>query len=454
MDPYDVERDLRAFVAKHLPALPETRCVLAASGGADSTAMVALLIECGIVSRDRTVVGHFDHRLRGDAASQRDRTAVEALCERYGLELEVEAWDAPRRGEGAARDARYAALARIASRTDATAIVTGHTSDDQAETIVMHTMRGAGLHGLAGMALDAPHPSNLALTIMRPLLSTTRAQTRAYCGALRLMFEDDETNAGGAMLRNRVRHDILPAMERSAPGVRAAFSDVAAVARVASQALDAAAAEFVPQRDDGDHVVVTRSALRSAPPELVPHAFRLAVARLLGDARDFERRHYRLMAGAAAGATGATLMLPRGVVLTVDADAVRLSRGPLVSAPLGAAFARELPFEGDAGAWSLRIFPAAEGRLADGGLDLRLPDGAVVRARQPGDRVRTRAGGKKLGDWYTDRKVPRRDRDAAPVVAYGQQVFWTPLAPLGELPHGRAWRIICHRARRERGFGS
>src|SRR6185503_20662853 len=105
-------------------------------------------------------------------------------------------------------------------------------------------------------------------------------------------------------------------------------------------------------------------------------------------------------------------------------------------------FAADLPFDGVAGGWRLRVVPAGQVLLADGGIDLRLPRESAVRARRRGDRVRTRAGGKKLGDWYADRKIPVRERDGAPVIAYGNEVLWTPWGALSELPHGDAWRVI------------
>jgi tRNA(Ile)-lysidine synthase len=162
---------------------------------------------------------------------------------------------------------------------------------------------------------------------------------------------------------------------------------------------------------------------------------------LLGDGRDFERKHYRIFEAAMRGATGAIYQLPRGIVATVDATRILLSVGSPASPGVSDA-EHALPFEGVAGNWRLRIKPAGAATMADGGSDLRLPQGAVVRARRPGDRVRVRAGSKKLADWYIDQKIPRREREAAPVIAYGNQVLWTPWGALGELPHGAAWRVV------------
>ena len=154
------------------------------------------------------------------------------------------------------------------------------------------------------------------------------------------------------------------------------------------------------------------------PPALAPYAYRLALVALRGDARDIERRHYELLRGVADAVTGSTFELPRGVVVTVDADAVVLSLGAPWAPAIAADFERALPFAGEAGAWSLEV---AAGDGAGDGTLLVAPADAVVRARRPGDRIAPRgmSGHKKLQDYYVDRKVPRRERDAAPVIACG-----------------------------------
>jgi tRNA(Ile)-lysidine synthetase-like protein len=148
------------------------------------------------------------------------------------------------------------------------------------------------------------------------------------------------------------------------------------------------------------------------------------VVRLLGDAREFERRHYAILGDAHMAQTGSTFELPRGIVVTVDADVVVLSVGVLAAPTIAADVAHGLPFSGVLGAWRIDVAPSSTA-------ELRLPDGAVLRGRRAGDRLRSRgrgfrAGHKKLQDYYVDRKVPRRERDAAPVIAVGAEVLWTP----------------------------
>jgi tRNA(Ile)-lysidine synthetase-like protein len=367
---------------------------------------------------------------------------VRALAERVGIDVVVGRWDAPRLNEAAARIARYAFLRDVALRHRADAVVTGHTADDQTETVLMHALRGAGLHGLAGMLPDAPSPGgDPALRIWRPLLDVWRRETRAYCDASGIRYVDDASNDDRRFHRNRLRLDVVPQMQLVLPDVGQRLLAMARGARSAAHALDVIGATVLIDGPSEHAVLLERSRLATLPPEAVPHAFRLAVVRLLGDARDFERKHYQILERAAHGATGAAYQLPRGVVATVDATRIVLSVGTLPSPPV-TNMEHALPFEGVAGAWRLRVRPAGEATMADGGIDLRLPAGTVVRPRRPGDRVRLRAGSKKLADWYIDRKVPRRERESAPVIAYGNQVLWTPWGALGELPHGTAWRIV------------
>ncbi len=443
----DLEERVRRYAAARTPALAGGgRVLLAASGGADSAAMVGLLCESGVVSAATAAVAHFDHRLRDEAAAARDLAAVRALCDRYGLPLLTGAWDAPRPGEAAARAARYAFLREAALDTEAAAVCTGHTSDDQAETVVMHLLRGAGLHGMAGMAAESPWPQVAeagAPPLARPLLAVSREETRAYCAERGLPYVDDPSNESPAHLRNRIRRDVLPAMERARPDARRALVELAEEARESAAAMAAAARPALVGEEPGE-VRLSREALRRMAPALAPYAYRLALVALQGDARDIERRHYEMLRGVADASTGSTFELPRGVVATVDADVVVLSIGAPWAPAAAADIERVLPFAGEAGAWGLEVV------VADGGGDgtlLVAPAGAVVRARRPGDRIAPRgmSGHKKLQDYYVDRKVPRRERDAAPVIACGAEVLWTPFGAAAETAAGALYHV---RARR------
>ena len=429
-----MESRVRAFACDHVPALMGGKAVLAVSGGADSIATAALLCESGIVDPVRSTVAHFDHGLRSGAAADADRRAVEAMCARYRFELASGSWGAPRPGEAAAREARYAFLRDTAELTGIGVIVTGHTSDDQAETVLMHAMRGAGLHGLGGMR---PQSVFGGVTIARPMLCLSRDETRAYCVVRGMVFVDDETNTDLALLRNRVRLDLLPRIEHAAPGARQALLRLADESREAAAAMDLLIAPVI-ARVGQREVELSREALRALPREAWPFAYRLAIIRLLGDARDVERRHYARMPDPHTARTGALYELPRGLLLTVDRDAFVLSMGTPATHAISPSFAVPLPFVGDVGAWHVRFSRAGVGQ------GIVLATGAVVRGRKTGDRMRFRAGSRKLQDVFVDVKVPRRMRDAVPVVAVGGDVVWTPFATAMDHREGERFKVVAH----------
>ncbi len=430
MPEHELHERVRNYVTAKVPSLHDRpRAVIAVSGGADSIATAALLIESGVLVPEQPLIAHFDHRLRGDRAAARDRAAVDELCRRYAIECVVGAWDAPVAGEAAARDARYRFLAEAAHAFDARVIVTGHHAGDQAETVLMHAMRGAGLHGLSGMSSDAPLPlphGDPPLRVARPMLSIARAELRAYADVLALPYVDDETNADTRFTRNRVRHDLLPAFERDAPDIRSSLLAIAEHARIAAAALDAIAAPVIASTGDPNIICVSRAALRTLTPEVAEHAYRLALVRLLGDARDFDRRHYATLVRASGARTGATFELPRGVLATVDAQEVIMSRGRIVVPAIDAELEQALPFAGVLGGWRISVTPCGEVDGADEQI-VQLPADAVMRRRRPGDRI-TLANGqhKKLQDDFVDRKIPARLRDLTPVIAHGRDVLWTP----------------------------
>jgi tRNA(Ile)-lysidine synthase len=365
-------------------------------------------------------------------------------------------------------------------------VATGHTEDDQVETIVLNTLRGSGAYGQAGMLPDRPWPHAgdprvRALRLVRPLLSLPREATRAYCRERCLAYVDDAMNDDPAFARNRVRA-MLADVEAETPDARALILRTAALARATLTTLEAAAAKAVPMRDaeDGRAIALDRGPLRAMPPELSGYAWHRAVERLLGDTRDFARRHYATLHAAADARTGAVFELPRGVVLTVDADALLISIGRLDDPPVPPDAAHGAPFAGVLGAWYVEFTPAEthspqaglaeRAGLADireraievpdrdgtihvasadkneaglsvngpdvagarsaweGELVLDLPADAILRARRPGDRIALPGGRHtKLHDAYIDAKIPHRHRDGAPVLASGCEILWSPL---------------------------
>jgi tRNA(Ile)-lysidine synthase len=208
------------------------RGLVAVSGGADSVALLRGLCEgC----RDGLTVAHFNHRLRG-AESDADEAFVRELAGRLGVAVRVGSIDVAAAGgnlEATARRLRYGWLAEAAAEVGAGWVATGHTADDQAETVLHRLIRGTGLQGLRGVAAERPVSDFVRL--VRPLLGITRADVLAYLADLGQPYRTDATNADPAFTRTRIRHELLPLLKTFNPDV------VSALCRLAGQAEDATA---------------------------------------------------------------------------------------------------------------------------------------------------------------------------------------------------------------------
>jgi tRNA(Ile)-lysidine synthase len=225
----DADRMLERVLAEGLIA-PGTPVVAMLSGGRDSVCMLDLAVRA--VGAEGVTALHFNYGLREDAG--KDESHCSDLCKALGVGLEIER---PVRPEGPgnlqawARDARYAAAARLALPQGAT-IVTGHTADDQVETILYRLASSPSRRALLGMR---PHDGSLA----RPLLGFTRAETTAYCEQRRLAWREDSTNAEPTYARNRVRAGLLPELASIHPAAAENVLRTAALLREEAEVLDA-----------------------------------------------------------------------------------------------------------------------------------------------------------------------------------------------------------------------
>ena len=202
-----------------LGALSRTaRYLVGVSGGRDSVALLNALLEAGF---KRLVVCHINHGLRGRAAAA-DARFVAALAKRLGLECESERVDVARLAkeagqsiETAARNTRYAFFARVARKRRCRALFLAHHADDQVETLLFNLFRGTGRAGLGGMSPDSGRTvDGVRLRLLRPMLGVWREEIDAYIAAHALQFREDESNRALDFTRNRVRHALLPVLER------------------------------------------------------------------------------------------------------------------------------------------------------------------------------------------------------------------------------------------------
>ena len=376
------------------------------SGGADSTALLLLLRDLGPQLGLDLHVAHFDHRLR-PRESAKDAQYVADLANRCGATIRVGRAETKPTSEDGARELRYAFLRRAAREVGATRIATGHTRDDQAETVLLHATRGSGLAGLAGMR---PRRDD----IVRPLLAIGRADTEQVCADAKVEPREDPSNTSLRYARNRVRHTVLPELERINPQARAALARLADAAAAASDATATAAERALALATTPDGIALDR-----LPADARDDALALAWLRATG--RPLAATHRAALAKLAASREGtAGLDLP-------GARAVREYAVLSIGSPARAAPAtpREAPLvEGQAiewAGWTLSL----GGPAPSGALSAPAPAGSVltVRSRRPGDRLAGRLR-IKVQDLFTDAKVPARARAAHPLVAIGPSEVW------------------------------
>ncbi len=234
---------VRRYAAAYAMLPPGARVLCACSGGADSTALLALLCEMPELT---VVCAHYNHRLRG-AESDRDERFVRALAARFGVEFAAESGDvaafAAARGRGvedAARQKRYEFLERAADAHGCDRIATAHTADDQAETVLLNLVRGSGARGLTGIP-------PVRGRIVRPLLQTTRAEIEDYLASRGLEHVEDSSNESLDYARNRVRRQVLPLLRELNAAAPAHICAAAESLRADEAFLDGLAREFVEQ---------------------------------------------------------------------------------------------------------------------------------------------------------------------------------------------------------------
>jgi tRNA(Ile)-lysidine synthetase-like protein len=283
---------IREEVASQLAPLPSAHLVLAVSGGPDSLCLADAVLAIAPRRMLRPIIAHLDHGLRGEAAAA-DADFVRAFAEARGVPCVVERADVRVYAreqkcsiEVAARTLRYRFLSRVAEAYQAPWVALAHHADDQAETVLLRLIRGTGLAGLRGMQIRSPLPTAPHLTAVRPLLRVLRADIEQYCHEQRLNPRHDATNDALDYMRNRIRHELLPLLERYNPNIRAALvrlaDTVAADLDIIAQATQSAFARLAQPKDDG--FVFDRRAWRALSVGLQRATLRWAAQQLRGEA--------------------------------------------------------------------------------------------------------------------------------------------------------------------------
>lgn len=387
-----MQNRLLKFVREQNLMAPGDTVICAVSGGADSVAMLFALYllreKLGITLE----AAHFNHNLRGEE-SLRDETFVRELCARYEIPLHVASGEIHpgKKGlEAAARDARYAFLESLPGK-----IATAHTADDNAETILMHLVRGTGLKGLGGIA---PQRGKL----IRPMLGITRREVEDFLAQWHLPHVEDSTNETDAFLRNRLRHHVMPLLAAENPRMAENLSQMALRLREDEACLSQLSRyEMLPE-------VETLRTLPSAVRGRMLERFLKE-----NGVREPEDVHIaQAEALVFSDSPSASAAFPGGVTLSRQ-------YGHLTANPTGEAFTPvTLTCPGSAEAAGIRITCEPAGELAQSENLLTVcPVGKIsIRPRQTGDKIRLSGGSKSLKKLFIDRKIPAADRERIPVV--------------------------------------
>ncbi|PLS79048.1 MAG: tRNA lysidine(34) synthetase TilS [Chloroflexi bacterium] len=323
-----------AFCERHALLTPGSTVVVAVSGGPDSLCLLHVLLQLAPHWRLRFHVAHLDHQLRPESAA--DARFVADTAAGWDLPITLAQADIAaisrreRTGiEATARTVRLRFLLETAHGIGATTIALGHTADDQAETVLLRLLRGAGPSGLAAMRpsrpADATQLAEPATLLIRPLLATSRSEVEAYCAAHGLAPRHDASNESPIHLRNSVRGYILPLLKSYNPRIVTTLGRTARVCAEEDDFLNQLVAAAWPTlaREDHAGVTLSRAQFERLHPALQRRVLRQAVA-CVGGAVELEAKHVDL-ALAAIKAGRKRLQLPRGLWLLISGTDVRLT---------------------------------------------------------------------------------------------------------------------------------
>lgn len=392
---------------------------------------------------------HFNHKLRG-GDSETDQDFVRELCRQHGLEFFSAGGNVARHAESkhlsleaAARELRHEFFLTAAHDARLNRIATAHTLDDQAETVLLKLVRGAGTRGLAGIyskLLIKPSSqgelqgTSLERFIIRPLLEVRRRDIESYLGGLGQAWREDKSNRDLRHSRNVVRHGILPRLERNLnPAVREALAETAEIARAEEEYWNAKVVELMPEvlkcTDSPGGILDSRTF--STQPKAIQRRLVRTVAESMGFNLEFKHVESVLQL-ALSPRHSQSVILPGGWAASLSRTGIRIKRS---HTPTISDYEYSLPVPGrikvpEAGRWieALLVRPTAESAYnPDDAIDPFLLERELqVRNWRPGDRFwpeHTKSP-KKIKDLLQEHHVTGTDRKRVPIVVSGSEVIW------------------------------
>lgn len=379
---------------------PGDRVICAVSGGADSVALLFALYLLKEKLDIRLEAAHFNHNLRGEE-SKRDEAFVRELCDRYDILLHVGSGNvtASKKGlEAAARTARYDFLKILGGK-----IATAHTADDNAETVLMHMLRGTGLNGLGGIT---PKSDNL----IRPMLNITRADVLAFLAEYNLSYVDDSSNDTDQFLRNRLRHHVMPFFAKENPSYAQTVSSMAQRLRE-----DEAYLQSIAQAENSCNI----GKLRALDPAIRGRVLRTLLCNF--GVKEPETEHVLLLESLVfAENPSAKANFPGNIVIGRNYEVLEKQTA-------SEDFCYPIPDSGTTSFADLNLTVTIRKDKQDALSVGFIPKGTVVvRSRRAGDQIRLPGGTKSLKKLYIDKKIPASIRNRIPVIADDEGVICVP----------------------------
>jgi tRNA(Ile)-lysidine synthase len=341
MSKVNLESKVIDFIQRYSLISPEEIVVVGVSGGADSVCLLHVLAKWRKELGIKLHIAHLNHQLRG-VESEADAEYVSNLASSLGIPITIDRQDVAAYRterncsiEEAARELRYAFLARVAREVGANRIAIGHTRDDQVETILMHILRGTGITGLCGlapclpMAYDSQGMSWLAsplslraptcrgnLLVIRPLLDIAREETTSYCQEHQLAPRIDSSNLSPSFFRNRLRLQLLPLLRQYNPSVDQALLRLADIAKEDNAFIEQQASGLWDEvaRQENNAIYLDRKQIASLPIALQRQLLRAAVTKLAGDTRDIEASHIEAARSLLNKPASKRISLPHGFI--------------------------------------------------------------------------------------------------------------------------------------------
>ena len=414
-----------------LDPIPNGRYLIGLSGGADSTALLTMLLPSVRENRIWLEAIHVNHGLRGKESDE-DELFCRTICRKEGIRLYIAQADLHgKTDEASAREARFEAFRHCIGESGADALILAHNADDQAETFLMRLMRGAGADGLGCMKADE---TVRGIRILRPMLSIRRNEIRDALRSEGIVWREDSTNSDTAYFRNRIRSELLPVLESFSSSPVGKICNAAGLIAEDNDALRSQAEEVLKDLSDGRLMDARRLARE-------PYAIRSRVLRAWWAAESGERPEHALSSAQTKELDRLLLAEKGSVNLSGGLCAVRDGRFLFLQGEKTAPAEPVdfMPPETAFGSFRLTEGPSGNDP-GDGRKTQEVPAGftrgCVIRTRRPGDRIRPfgSAGSRKLQDYLTDRKIPEPFRDMIPLLCRDGEVLLVCGVGAGNIP--------------------